>query len=385
MISALFVGFCVAVGVQLLYLLLVFSRTAFYPTAEPSSTPAPDITGPGPVQPGVSVVVCAWNERPNLEELLPQLAAQQYPNFEVIVVDDRSTDESYSFLHTFGQTFPPLRLVRVDRTPPHLAAKKYALTLGIKTAQHEIILLTDADCRPATPHWIAAMTACLTDSKEIVLGVSPYFKRRGVLNALIRFETFYTALQYVSLALVGMPYMGVGRNLLYRRAFFLKNRGFGSHYGMLGGDDDLFVNQTATAANTAVCLHPDSFVYSFAKTHWAQWFTQKRRHLSVSKRYGRRSQLVLGVLAASQVAAWVLFAVLIGLFAYRRDASGLAWTGGIWLLRLGTQWFIYARANQILARMLSAGWVPAYDAFLSIYSVGMGLVMTLFRKKITWR
>ncbi len=376
MTSALFIGFCAAVGIQLLYLLLVFSRTAFYRVSKPTLVNR---------QPAVSVVVCAWNEQENLRELLPLLASQQYPDFEVVVVDDRSTDDTYVVLHEFAQTWPRLRIVRVDRTPAHLAAKKYALTLGIKSAQNEIILLTDADCRPATDGWIAAMTACLTESKAIVLGVSPYFRQRGVLNALIRFETFYTALQYVSLALAGMPYMGVGRNLLYRRDFFLENRGFEGHYGVLGGDDDLFVNRTAKAHNTAVCLHPDSFVYSHAKSRWSQWFTQKRRHLSVSTRYGRRSQLVLGLLSASQVLSWVLFLTLVGLFAYRKDSVGLASTAGIWVLRLGVQWFVYARANRTLAQMLSVGWVPVYDAFLSAYAVGMGLVMALFRKKITWR
>jgi glycosyltransferase involved in cell wall biosynthesis len=373
--SALLIGYCVAVGVQLLYLLLVFSRTAFYRVRLPE---------PG-TRPGVSVVVCAWNEADNLRTLVPQLFAQQYPEFEVVVVNDRSTDETFALLHQFSQQYPALRVVHVDRTPAHVAAKKYALTLGIKAARHEVLLLTDADCRPASARWIERMADCLSTDKDLVLGISPYYKEPGLLNALIQFETFYTALQYISLALAGRPYMGVGRNLLYRRSFFLRHRGFERHYGILGGDDDLFVNRTATARNTAVCLHPDSFVYSFAKTRWAHWFTQKRRHLSVSSRYRRGSKILLGTLTLSQLAAWSFLVVLLALYGYQRDVPMLGLVLGVWLLRLAVQWYVYARANRTLAGMLSAGWVPVYDAFLTVYSVVMGTVMAFFRKKITWR
>lgn len=339
----------------------------------------------GVTAPGVTVIVCAWNERENLDELLPFLDRQIYPNYEVIVMDDRSTDGTREWLESVP--FGRVRTIRIDKEYDHVTPKKYALTIGIKSAAHELILLTDADCRPASEHWISGMVAHMAQAdKEIVLGFSPYERRSGWLNRLIRYETLYTAVQYLSLALAGRPYMGVGRNLLYRRELFLRNRGFYSHIRVLGGDDDLFINEVGTARNAAVSLHPETFTWSKPKETFAAWRHQKRRHLSVGRHYAPANKLILGLLTASHILTWTL-GLAVGLLALGNPLYlPYQVAGGVLLGRWLLFWLVVGRISLRLGHTVHWAGVPLMDIALSLYYSSMGVVTLLTRrKKTTWR
>lgn len=354
----------------MVYFLFVFSATAFYklPTEQASKLP------------GVSVIVAAWNELPNLRELIPLLDGQQYPDFEVIVIDDRSTDGTYDFLLTESTQFTHLRFIRIDKTPEHISAKKYALTLALKAAQKEVVLLTDSDCRPAGNEWIRWMASQLEPGKDIVLGFSPYYRFAGFLNAFIRFETFYTALQYVSLALVGAPYMGVGRNLMYRKSLFFENKGFFSHKEIIGGDDDLFINEVANSTNTAVCLHPEAYTYSMPKTTFSAWYTQKRRHLHVGKRYRWSNKLILGLLSVSHILSWVLFGTVAAL-----APQLIAWTASVFGVRLVVVWLMMGLGNRKLGHTIHWLVMPFFDFVYFVYYSIMGIITLFSKRTVKWR
>ena len=379
LIPFLLICLLVAIGVQLLYWLFIFSRTAFF--TDVSFNNAIDKL------PGVSVIVAAWNELENLQELLPMLDTQQYPDFEVIVVDDRSSDGSYDFLLTECEGFRHVRFIRVDQTPKHITAKKYALTLGIKAAHKDVVLVTDADCRPTSKDWIQLMASNLTQEKSLVLGFSPYYRMSGFLNKFIRFETFYTALQYFSFALVGAPYMGVGRNLLYRKSVFLENKGFQSHQKIMGGDDDLFVNEVATTENVAVCIHPNAFTYSVPKTAFRDWYWQKRRHLSVGKGYRFRNKLMLGLLSLSHILSWSLFLVLLPVALFQlSDPQLISWVGGAFGLRLLSSWVVMGLANRKLGNTIYWISLPLFDFLYVVYYVMFGIITLFSRRKLNqWK
>ena len=370
--------FGAVVVVQLYYILGVFTRLLFRRSTEP------------PTQlPAVSVVVCAHNELENLRALLPMLNEQDYPNYEVIVMDDSSWDGTVDLAETEAQAWKRVRFLHIEQEYDHVTPKKYAITTAIRSAKHDIILLTDADCRPTTDQWIKGMVACLTSDKQIVLGFSPYEKHPGFLNRLIRFETFYVAVQYLSLALAGKPYMGVGRNLMYRKSLFLQNKGFYSHLRVTGGDDDLLMNEIATAQNTAVCLDPDAFMVSIPKSTWAAWYWQKKRHLSVSKYYKFPNKVRLSVLSGTHVLSWVFF---IGLGIWGGVSFPPLQLGyliiivAIFGIRLLSQWIVLGIASRKLYK--SVGWfaIPFMDFVLFIYYIVMSVVMwTNRRKKVRWR
>lgn len=283
-IDYIVVLFLVVFVVQLVYYLGVFSRFAFYKRKEEQTHP---------FEP-VSVVICAKNERDNLLNFLPEFLAQDYPIFEVIVVNDHSVDDTEDVLKAYSFQHPNLKIVNVPDNDRFYGSKKFALTLGIKAAQYENILLTDADCRPTSDQWIKLMSNYAAN-KSIVLGFGAYEKQSGMLNKLIRFETFFTAIQYFSFALCKMPYMGVGRNLAYKKELFFKNRGFSNHQHILSGDDDLFINEVANKTNTQLVFEKASHTVSLPKTTFSAWVRQKKRHLSTGKHYQFKHQLALGI------------------------------------------------------------------------------------------
>lgn len=290
-----YVLFLLASLTQLYFYWGGFRRAAFF--RPPAKT---GFSGP------VSIVICARNEYHNLETNLPFVLNQDYSTFEVVVVDDGSDDESDILLQKLQTEHPHLKVVRLKENVNFFKGKKLALSVGIKSAAHDHILLTDADCRPASPHWITRMADNFGEQSEIILGYGAYGKRPGLLNLLIRYDTFFIALQYFGLALAGKPYMGVGRNLAYHRSLFYRVRGFTSHYKVMSGDDDLFVNQVATSRNAAVELHPHSHTVSVPKTSFRSWFRQKRRHMGTGRYYKAAHKRRLGIFNLSQISFYPL-------------------------------------------------------------------------------
>lgn len=235
--------------------------------------------------PPVSVIICGRNEEENLRTFLTTMLAQDYPEYEVIVVDDSSEDGTREYLGQLAALNKKLRYTFVPRGPYWLSTKKLAITLGIKAAKYEHLLFTDADCYPENDKWIRSMVKGFTPGTDIVLGFGAYEQQKSHINRLIAYDTLWNGMQYLGQALSGHPYMGVGRNMAYTKSLFHNNKGFTGHLQVLAGDDDLFVNQVATRSNTNIMVGMDSLTWSIPKTSLDSWFDQKRRHIGVSVYY----------------------------------------------------------------------------------------------------
>ncbi|MEO8403941.1 MAG: glycosyltransferase [Chitinophagaceae bacterium] len=303
-----FYGFAVVTAVQVVYYIFFFSRIAFYiPKEKVQSQQHP-----------VSVIVCARDEDENLARNLPGILVQNYRStYEVVAVNDNSLDDSKYILQELKKTFKSLNVVELTQEAKLISGKKYPLSIGIREAKHEVLLLTDADCVPASEYWLEKMQGAYDEDIEIVLGYGAYHKTAGLLNKVIRFETFHTALQYLSYALAGMPYMGVGRNLSYKKGLFLRNKGFASINHIPSGDDDLFINKVATGKNTAVIIDPEAVTRSIPKTTWKGWFKQKSRHYTTAKFYRPRHKFLLGSYFATQFLFYPLFIVSAIFFSWK--------------------------------------------------------------------
>jgi glycosyltransferase involved in cell wall biosynthesis len=295
--EAVFGFFCIVVLVQLYYYLGFFRLLAFYkPTQKQHTEQRP-----------VSVVICARDEAENLVKNLPGVLVQEYrTSHEIVLVNDNSLDDTKYLIEEFQKTFKNLVPIQLTQEAKLIPGKKFPLSMGIKSAKYETLLLTDADCVPASEHWIKLMQDAYTPQTEIVLGYGAYRKKKGFLNKVIRFETFHSALQYFSYALAGKPYMGVGRNLSYKRNVFIRNKGFSSINQIPGGDDDLFINQVATKENTAIVIDPDAHTVSEPKLTWQEWRTQKYRHYSTAKYYKGAHKFILGLYSATQFLVYPL-------------------------------------------------------------------------------
>jgi glycosyltransferase involved in cell wall biosynthesis len=288
--QGLFISLILAGSVQMFYYLFFFSRLAFHqskPNLNHQKNP-------------VTAIVCARDEAANLASNVPAVMEQQYPyDHEIIIVNDNSFDETKYILEEFQKTYPKLQVIELTQEAKMIPGKKFPLSIGIKSAKHDIVLLTDADCIPASAHWMESMQLAYGKDTEIVLGYGAFQKGKGLLNKLIRWEAFHTALQYLSYALAGMPYMGVGRNLSYKKLIFFRHKGFSAHNHLPGGDDDLFINAAANKTNTEINIDKNSFTISKPARSWSQWIKQKRRHYSTSKYYKPLHKFLLALYAGS--------------------------------------------------------------------------------------
>jgi glycosyltransferase involved in cell wall biosynthesis len=327
--------------------------------------------------PPVSVIICARNEDDNLTQNLPLILSQDYPDFEVVVVNDCSYDLTGDVLEEFGKKNPKLKIVTIKEDEYYQHGKKVAVMMGIKGAKNEHLLLTDADCRPASDQWLRKMAADFDEKTELILGYGPYEKGKGLLNKLIRFDAFFIALQYLSYSLARMTYMGVGRNLAYRKELFYRKKGFASHYHIQSGDDDLFVNEAATKTNTRVELDPLSFCYSATKKSLREWWFQKKRHLQTGHKYKFSHKFLLGLYVFSQ---WIF----LGCFV----AALILWFQpyivlGAFVVRLSIQMLIFNFAMKRMGERDLLFLTPIMEIFFLLFYPVITL-SRIFQRKRKW-
>lgn len=366
--NILFLLLILTVLVQLFYSFYYFISLAFYKKHLPFETPGFP----------VSVIVCAHNEYENLLQLLPKLLKQDYPEFELVLIDDRSTDETNGYMQQVTQYYPNTRLITIKKTPAGFNPKKYALSMGIKTARYEHLLLTDADCLPLSERWIAEMMKGYRSGTEIVLGYGKYRKIQGFLGALIQYETLLSAMQYLSFAIKGNAYMGVGRNLSYTKTCFYRNKGFASHIRATGGDDDLFVRDAAANSNVSVIIGPDAQTESQPKETWREWWAQKRRHLGAGRKYKLADRTRIGTFILSNIFFYIVSVVLLAMQA------NLMWLGLIFGVRSLIIFSIYYQVASNLKERLSVVLIPLLDVAFYVYYVLLSVSVLMF-KKVTWK
>ena len=293
----------------------------------------------------VSVIICAKNEAENLKLNLPSILQQSYPIFEIILINDSSSDDTLKVMKAFQNDYENIKIVDVEPVEKFWGNKKYALTLGIKAAQYSNLLFTDADCKPISKYWISEINSRFNKNTSIVLGYGAYEKIKGsFLNLLIRFETFMTAVQYFSYTTSGIPYMGVGRNLAYKRELFFKANGFINHMNVKSGDDDLFVNQMASTKNTSICIDKNSFTTSIPKKTLSSWLRQKRRHINTAGHYKWKHKLLLALFYCSQFLFWALPIVLLS-YLYRWEFI-LGLVGLRFVIQYSTLYSISKKLNE---------------------------------------
>jgi glycosyltransferase involved in cell wall biosynthesis len=364
------VAFLLITAIQLFYFWYFFSRVAFL--GKRSS-----VNG----FPPVSVIVSARNEYHNLQKNLPFLLQQDYPQYEVVVVDDGSDDESGFLLQDMKSKYPALKVVSLRANVNFFKGKKFPLSIGIKSASYEHLLLTDADCRPAADQWIKAMAGNFSEKSKIILGYGAYEKQPGFLNKLIRYDSLIVALQYMGFALAGKPYMGVGRNLCYHRQLFYNAKGFTSHYKIMSGDDDLFINQVAAKENTVIQISHESHTVSEPEGSFRRWLQQKKRHLSTGIHYKINHKWLLGTFGISQLLFYPLFIWLLIAFP---SAEILAVSAASFLLRTVCLLIIIKYASEKLNEAKLFLYSPLLDVAITFLNLIFS-ISALFARKNRWK
>ncbi|QHI38608.1 Poly-beta-1,6-N-acetyl-D-glucosamine synthase [Kordia antarctica] len=366
MLTLLFYIFIAITAIQVIYF-LIFGAFAFAKTKKSKQYDIP-----------VSVLICAKNEAKNLETLLPELLQQSYKNFELVLINDASSDETLEIMKRFQKSTNNIKIVDVENNEAFWGNKKYALTLGIKAATNDFLVFTDADCVPTSKHWLTEMTQHFSSKKKIVIGYGAYAKKKNsFLNLLIRFETFMAAVQAFSYAKMGIPYTAVGRNLAYHRDEFYRVNGFVNHMKIRSGDDDLFIKDAATSKNTAICFSKNSFTISEPKTSFSKWFQQKRRHVSTSSHYKFIHKFLLGTFYLTQFLFWT-----IAIFLFCTSFWQMALL--IFAFRISIQYFILGFASSKLKEQDTLYLLPILEIFLVIIHFGI-FIANLTSKPTHWK
>lgn len=364
----IYCSFIAVVITQAIFYIFIFGKFAFLkPTKKASKNIA------------ISVIICAKNEAENLKTFLPSVLEQDYPNFEIVLINDASKDNTLEVIEEFETLHNHIKVVNVKSVEAFWGNKKYALTLGIKAAKNDYLLFTDADCKPLSKHWITEMSSHLTPLQTIVLGYGGYSKiKKSFLNKLIRFETLLTAIHYFSFAKIGLPYMGVGRNLAYTKKEFFNANGFINHIKVRSGDDDLFINQIANTKNTAICYTKNSFTESTPKTTFKSWFKQKRRHISTAKYYKTKHKVLLTLLYTTNLLFWVLgITLFFTLYLWKITLC-------LFLLRLAIQYIIIGPATKKLNETDLLVLLPFLEFFLIVAQLTI-FINNLISKPNHWK
>ena len=346
-----FCVFAVSAAIQIFYYLFYYLSLNYKRPAEQKTNKEP-----------VSVIICARNEAENLEKFLPSVLEQDYPDFEVIVVNDCSEDNSYDILATYLKQYPNLRISTVNRDPKFTHNKKFAQFIGIKAAKNELLLFTDADCQPESNKWIEGMASNFDDKTNFVLGYGGYFRKNGLMNRYIRYDTIIIAMQYLGMAIRGVPYMGVGRNMAYRRSVFFKNKGFGAFNHIISGDDDLLVNTLGNRQNTKVELRRNTFTRSVPAPTLNAWITQKKRHLTTAPYYKFRDKFLLITEPLTRVIFIAAFIVLL---------SFLFWWPyvlGVFVLRMIIQITVFSLILKKFNEPGMLGYLLTFDIFSPLFN-----------------
>lgn len=323
----------IAFGLELYYYTGIFGRLAFKSLKEKALPPPPS---------PVSIVICARNEYEALQQHLKLILEQDYPQFEVIVVNDCSEDESEILLASLQGVYSHLSFRTLIKDDVFTHGKKMSLGVGIKAAQYDLLLFIDADCRPAGPQWLRSMQAHFTDKTDIVLGYT-----RHENNPLwLRADKFMQAFHYLGKALGHKPYMGVGSNLAYRKKIFFDNKGFDGRITEKVYEDRIFINKVATGSNTGVALSADTTTISTLPISSQRWHRERLRELrsfALCKKQHRYPELTEVFIRLVFFAALTL-AIIQHFFHYTLLFSLI----GIFVVRLGLQVVVFERSQKRL-------------------------------------
>ena len=367
-IEPLFFGvYLITLSIQLYFIIIIQRKLAFLKPPKKN----------GQIRVPVSIIIAARNESDKLFHNLPKILTQKYDVFEVIVVNHQSIDNSKDILEAFSKQNEHLKIVELAEDKHLRTGKKLPLTIGVKAAKYEHLIFTDADCTPNSDRWIEKISEKFHGGKEIVLGYGPMLESAGLLNKLIRFDTAWIGINYLSMALNNQPYMGVGRNLAYTKSAFFSVDGFKSHYSISSGDDDLFIQEAVKKNGYTIEISPDTFMYSPAKKTMNDWFKQKSRHYQTTHRYPFIKKLLLAIYPISLVLTWICFVSLVQL-AFQELYLTISM-----LILYALKWWIGARCLIKLEEKKLALYFPFWDLFYAIF-VPLLFLIAKNKKSTTW-
>lgn len=332
--------------VQLFFYAALYKKPLAYEQKRDKTTPEEEEF------PSVSVIIASKNESEDLEKNLPAVLEQDYPNFEVIVINSGSTDETDVLLKHFDQSYKHLYHTFIPAEAEDVNVKKLALTLGIKAAKSDILLFTEAYCKPSSDQWIKEYAREFAKGRDIVLGYCKLvIPKKTMMRGFMRYDNLVHSLKYLAAAIAGKPFMGIGRNLAYRKELFFGQKGFSSILNIEGGEDDLFINKIVRRKSTGVVVSPQSMTETDIVTRFSVWRQLKSKYMYTKQFYRGFGAHIFGWDTFSKYAFYLLFvaAIMVGILTSNYVLT--AFSVILFAVRYGVQFSVINQS----ARLFDAG------------------------------
>ena len=310
--------------------------------------------------PGMSVIIATSDCEHLLEKHLPLILQQEYPDFEVIVVDDNSKDDTRELVGRLSEQYPNLYGTFTSDSIRYISHKKLALMLGIKAAKKEWVVFIEPDCYPVSNQWLARLARHCTDSTDVVLGYSNYERKSGFANLCYMYDTLLQQLRMLGITLLGKGYMGIGRNMAYRRQIFFDHKGYSRHLDLERGEDDLFINEHIASRRITADISSESVVRCTS----ANVYTWKGDKLSRLFIRGKMHGMQPFLLGADTLTRLLLFIMVVGgitLSIMHHWWLSVGVIAALWLISLGCRIFVYHRASRALDERLYNVSLPLFD------------------------
>lgn len=223
---------------------------------------------------GISVITVGRNAIDDLRSLIPSVIAQKYPRFELIVVDDRSFDNTAVFLKSIQRNYPSvLKVVTIpeDTTYPW-PGKKFAITMGVKAAQYERIVLLDTSALPLSENWLSDVASAFgRKGADMVLGYNFYKKGQRAVSSFFAASSFLFSSDAMAWARIGLPFKGEGSNFGFTRTMFFSGSGYMNNMRIPAGEADFLLGDYSGGTNVSVMVSRHSFVQCGSVDTMRQW------------------------------------------------------------------------------------------------------------------
>lgn len=352
--SLVVISFGIVTFIELLYYYLLFARFSFMRKKSDTSH----------YQPAVSVVMVAKDAASVLLKTLPKFLNQQYGEFEVVVVNDHSQDDTRLLLVEYQQQYSNLKIVELDTSVTTIRGKKFALSMGIRCASHSCILITSPECAPTSTHWIEKMAAKFENDKQIVLGYSTFERRKNPFNRMLHFDCLVNAIQYFSLARINSTYRGNAWNMGFTEQMFVQQRGFASHNHIRYGEEDIFVSRSAKRNNTAIEFSREAITVLQRNARHDYWLDHKQGLYYTRKFNTFKNRFLLNFYAVVNLLFYVglVLAILLSI----GNVVLLSTTLGIVALRILSQYLVFGYAAAKLNEKQVIPAILLYDILFAI-------------------
>ena len=273
----------------------------------------------------LSLILTIRNEEENLKNNLPKILSLENIDFEMVVVDDFSQDNSYLILGLLKDRYKRLTISALNQETKF--STKLALNIAIKATNNKWILTVPVSLAEVAAEWLDYISQATNNEKNVVIGYSTVARSKGFYNRLTRIENYFSYLKSTGYILNGIPFVYSVENVAFQKEKYFEIGGFGQkvteHYANL----ELVINSFIRKKTTAVLFNKESSIRKTEVVKRADYFDLLKKSIRIESHLSSSKRVILfliefGKLLFLPIAAFVivllpeLWIILAGLMGF---------------------------------------------------------------------